>query len=251
MQKKAFPDARIDDLTALPAAIQITEDRLSRSPTPSNSILVKYAGRMPPTMAILPRVYGRPNNEAVAIIQAFEHYIRQKARLPCPSSDLLLHLVQYNVVRALILNTFTLGLTMEWLDDDAISPFSGSYATRPADLYPRSLRPTPLQKTKEHHPWIDLFPHAQMRDNMLTRLEEYDEDQLCADTIGWHHAPMGTCGMIVWKDPWDPSGWEISETFAKQWPWVVAGCDDLLKYTNEWREKRGERPIRFQEVVED
>lgn len=84
---------------------------------------------------------------------------------------------------------------------------------------------------------------------MLRNLDNYDEDHLCEAIVGWAHGPLGSCGLIVWKDPWDATGWEISEEFAKAWPWVVAGCTELLESTNSYRAKRGEKLLRFEEIV--
>lgn len=202
----------------------------------------------PPPQICLPHLCGVTPAVALKIMHLYEDWLRGRRNLPCPSSDLLLSLVQYNVFRALLLNVFTLGLTMEWLEDEAISPFCGSYATRPDDLYPESLRPTALQKKIEHHPWLDLFPDPQMRNNMISRLDTYDEDELCQSLVGWHTGPLSSCGMIVWKDPWDVTGFEIGEEFAKNWSWVVAGCSKLESSTNFWRKRRGEPPLRFKEL---
>lgn len=50
-------------------------------------------------------------------------------------------------------------------------------------------------------------------------------------------------GVLVWRDPWDPSGWEVTESFVRAWGWAVVGCWDLFHSTNKWRELRGEKPL--------
>lgn len=54
---------------------------------------------------------------------------------------------------------------------------------------------------------------------------------------------LGGSGIIVWSDPWDPAGWEITEPFACSWGWVIKNCYDLAHSTNQWRAKRNERPL--------
>lgn len=68
---------------------------------------------------------------------------------------------------------------------DAVSPFA---TLRPGYIgnqsLPLSLQPTALQRSKEHHPWLDCFPFPSMRDNLLRALDGFDEDQLCLDIMG-------------------------------------------------------------------
>ncbi|KAF1815209.1 hypothetical protein P152DRAFT_456262 [Eremomyces bilateralis CBS 781.70] len=46
-----------------------------------------------------------------------------------------------------------------------------------------------------------------MQDNLIRAEETYDEERLCLDMKG--HGSMIT-GTMVWRDPWDSSGWEVS-----------------------------------------
>jgi len=161
-----------------------------------------------------------------------------------PTADFLLTLIQFNVFRALLRNTFTLGLTTDWLKNEMLSPicygcFNGSA--------PSSLQPTLLQRTIDHHPWLDLFPFPAMRDNLLRSYGKYDEDQLCGDLVGWCRSPGARVGLIVWREPWDPSGWEATEGFLETWGWTVRGCGEIRWATNYWRAQRGEEPLLFEE----
>jgi hypothetical protein len=81
-----------------------------------------------------------------------------------------------------------------------------------------------------------------MRDNLLLAAagSGYDEDALCNDLVDFYEVPHEKTGLIVWRDPWDPSGWEVSETFVRKWSWVLRGCRELLWSTNYWRGRRGE-----------
>ena len=181
--------------------------------------------------------------ETKALMQHLEsiaHYM-----LGSPRTDLLLHLTQLNFTRALMENTRILGLTSDKLHDDAISPFNtaGPWQYDFEYCLPSTLQPTMTQRSIEHHPWLDLIPISQMRDNLIRAGESYDETQLCLDMKGSGSARDGGAGIIVWRDPWDPSGWEVTEAFARSWGWVIGNCRDLFQSTNHWRAKRNEKPL--------
>lgn len=163
----------------------------------------------------------------------------------------LIHLedtVRCNVFLALAHNTKLLGIDDSWLTYDAISPFSraGPHMVSMLDV-PANMRPTSLQLTVEHHPWIDLLPCSRMRDNFLRLIHVHgedavDEDDLCRDYVdaagsqrGTEHGPA----VIAWSDPWSPNGWEVTAGFVKKWGWLLHGCVELQAGTNAWRTRRG------------
>ncbi|KAL4994920.1 hypothetical protein BDV10DRAFT_197109 [Aspergillus recurvatus] len=170
--------------------------------------------------------------------------------LNCPSADHLLSLTRINVHRAFVNNMVTLGITWEWMKDDSISPFS---MARPGffDLdhavvpLPDSLRPTELQRKSVHHTRIDLFPCPLMRNNLIQMGNDWDDEELCTDIMGFWDGTTATgpFGLIIWGEPSDPRAWEITEGFFRKWGWVIHGCLDLMWSTNYWRAKRGERPL--------
>jgi hypothetical protein len=162
-----------------------------------------------------------------------------------PRTDLLLDLCQLNFTRALMENTKILGLKPDQLDDDAISPFNTAGLWQDDSLrnLPIHLQPTVIQRCIPHHPWLDLLPVAQMRDNLVLAGELEEETQLCLEMKGSTSARSGRGGIIVWSDPWDPAGWEVTEPFARSWGWVIKNCYDLACSTNRWRVKRNERPL--------
>ncbi|KAJ9131073.1 hypothetical protein NKR23_g11898 [Pleurostoma richardsiae] len=184
--------------------------------------------------------------------QAFADYVSGKACLAH-----LPALVQFNVFQALARNAAMLGVATEWLIYDSLSPFGREgpglglshppIAAGTLPSCPDNLRPTPLQLTVPHHPWIDLFPIPRMRDNLLLATADpglFDEDGLCSDVMeaggtGWPEEPA----LIVWGEPWDPRGWEATTAFLRKWGWLLGGCGELLEATNFWREKRGERRL--------
>ena len=171
---------------------------------------------------------------------ALYHY-----NLGSPRSDMLLHLISLNFTRALMENTKILGLGPEQLHDDAISPFNtaGPWPNASLQSLPITLQPTAIQCSIPHHPWLDLLPIPQLRDNLILAGDFEEETQLCLDMKGDGSPKTASSGIVVWSDPWDPEGWEVTEPFARYWGWVIKDCSDLAKSTNQWRAKRNERPL--------
>ena len=179
------------------------------------------------------------------VMERLESIARQFYSLGSPRTDLLLHLIQFNFTKALMENTRVLGFTSDQLHDDAISPFSTPGAL-PDDFersLPLNLQPTMMQRSTPHHPWLDLLPDPQMRDNLILAGDFEEETQLCLDMKGHGSTHTGRTGIIVWSDPWDPAGWEVTEPFARSWGWVIRDCRALAHSTNRWRAKRNERPL--------
>ncbi|RFN47292.1 hypothetical protein FIE12Z_8474 [Fusarium flagelliforme] len=181
------------------------------------------------------------------IVQVFEAIVSQDRSAGLVRANMLSSLSQFNFSRALMLNADIIGLSDDLMYDDACSLFvvAGPWPVGiniNTETLPYGLRPTSLQYSREHHPWIDLLPVAQLRDNIIQRdVDSYDEAGLCCAFTGRGH-DQGT-GVIVWREPWDPSGWEVTAEFARTWGWVITGCYDLFRSTNNWRAQRGERPL--------
>lgn len=177
-------------------------------------------------------------------------------------SQLLLSVMQFNVIRAAGVNATTIGIGMDVMAEDVISPFytgadtqlalpsvPGSTATYDKELQhlPPNLRPTALQKLVIHHPWIDVCAQPSLRDALLRRLHNLNEDEFC------HHMFLqsgesdkdGMIGMVVWGEAWDPASYEISATMVRKWPWIVNECPDIIRTTNYWRAKRQEGPLKI------
>jgi hypothetical protein len=190
--------------------------------------------------------------ESEGTITAFQQWVMCQNAVPSPSTDCVLVLVKFNVFRALINNGKELGFTTagEYLDDDALSPFVKPM--RPEKsllLLPPALRPTESQCQTPHHPWLDLLPDPVMRDNIIRSSGSFDEEDLCADLIGLYSASAGRNGLIIWGEPWDPSGWEVTKPFLQNWAWALSGCEELLRATNYWRQRRGEPSLKFDGLV--
>lgn len=170
------------------------------------------------------------------------------------SRDHLIPLIEFNIYRASITNMTILGLF------SLTSGCSCQYASLtlfptppPADetAIPDSLKPTPMQLATPHEPWIDILPSGRMRDNAIMRSHTFTNEEFCKDILG------GMCGgkpggldggLVVWSNPWEPSGWELTEGFARKWSFLLEGCEDMFVATNRWRAMRHEEPLVFWEV---
>lgn len=184
------------------------------------------------------------------LLAVFESAAYQSYRID-PRADHRITLVKLNVFRAFKRNIAALGYASGWMTDDALSRFS-THGPHPdsedfpdATAIPASLRPTELQLKQPHHPWLDFFPFAQLRDNLIQHEDCMDDSQLCRDLMGFWNMPDEDNCMLVWSDPWDPMSWELTETFLKKWGWLVRGCPEILWSTNYWRRLRGERQLRW------
>jgi hypothetical protein len=110
------------------------------------------------------------------------------------------------------------------------SPSASSEQASPSP-YPPALHPTPLQLTTPHLPYIDLLPFPSVRNNLLLAGSLVSAPEIWADF---------TSGDIrVWgSTPWEPTGWEIGERFARKWWWVLD--QGVVEKGNFWRGVRGE-----------
>lgn len=174
---------------------------------------------------------------------AYESYVRGD-----PTADHLLMLIKVNVFRAFAQNLQLIGLSEPWMEYDAISPFSTALPHKPPESdiishIPTNLQPTRLQKSVPHHPWLDFFPLPKMRDNLIGAGDDWDDEQLCHDLMGFWGDSTMDAGLLVWGDPWNIQNWEVTEPFLKKWQWVVRGCPELMNATNSWRARRGEKLI--------
>ncbi|KAF7943968.1 hypothetical protein EAE96_010380 [Botrytis aclada] len=185
------------------------------------------------------------------IMEWLQKWVQNAFRIGSPRNDKLLVLVKVNVFRALISNSVALGIPSDVImDDDAISPFCPlSVDVNGILALPPTLRPTDLQTKIPHHPWIDCLPVSQMRQNLIRAGNAFDVMDLCGDLIGLFSAGTGKTGMVIWGEPWDVAGWEVTEEFLERWGWTIKGCWDLFESTNRWRAGRGQKALLFDKVL--
>ncbi|KAL4907009.1 hypothetical protein BDW74DRAFT_190015 [Aspergillus multicolor] len=204
---------------------------------------------------------GHAPPNALEYLRAFEARVRQSYLTNSPDLDHLIGLTRLNVHRAINENIAAIGMTVEWTNcDDSISIFNLSHPLPPHfDLQkiPSALRPTAIQKSTPHHPWLDFFPFPRMRDTLITVTATastvngllFDDEELCHDLMAFWDTRDTQATLLVWGDSWEPRNWEVSEGFARKWGWLLRGCEELLVSTNSWRRRRGERGIDWGRVL--
>lgn len=171
--------------------------------------------------------------------------IDPKFTFPLSADHRLLMLVQYNVLRACLTNMFILSI-LGRIPLECGAALSIKDLPSSPDSIPPSLQATKLQEQITHDVWVDIFPWASMRDNLLLNRGKFDEDDLCVDVMGGLYEGFNeveTRGLIVWGEPWSETGWEVSEGFAVKWSFLLRGCHTLVEATNRWREARGEERL--------
>lgn len=207
------------------------------------SVMIRSASDLPDLKG-LSSICDLGASKTMKLLKQLEERVYQGLMLGSPTTDNLLTLVQFNLLRSIINNIFVLGLSMELMsEEDILSPFNTLNLGRPETSLPPSLRPTMIQRTIAHHPWIDPFPIPTMRDRLLSAAGLYDDAELCNDLLGVCGPRNGDPGLIIWSEPYDPYGYEVTEDFAKKWGWLLSGCQEILESTNYWRGRRGEEPL--------
>ena len=88
--------------------------------------------------------------------------------------------------------------------------------SKPAPHAPESLQPTKLQLEAVHLPWIDRFPFARMRDNMILNEAGINEEEFLADMFN-----MGSFDIKPGRPGWDPDAWVINRNFASKWGFLL------------------------------
>lgn len=173
--------------------------------------------------------------------EAYEHYT-----LGMPRPTQLQLLIKLNVLNAIARNATLIGIPTDRLcADEAISPFSqsGPLPLPDQSSWPVALRPSSVQSTVSHHPWIDLIPFPIMRDRAIRAFDagQLDEDEFCLDLLEVSDGRTEEPYLIVWGDSSDPHGWEATLPFMEKYGWMVWGCTEIFESTNAWRARRGEK----------
>jgi hypothetical protein len=156
-----------------------------------------------------------------------------------------------NAFNALARNAQILHISVELLesDEDASPLFSPPEEGGIALPAPAHLAPTFLQRSVRHHPWLDLLPFPQLRDNILLYLHtsQINEEDMITELICGclDLAATDEASMIVWADPWDAAQWEFSPSFFVRWGFLLQGCQDMIQTTNLWRSRRSAPRLEF------
>ncbi|KAI9147164.1 hypothetical protein HJFPF1_13196 [Paramyrothecium foliicola] len=190
------------------------------------------------------------------VIRRLQAQAYQDFTLDAPRPTFLPILIRINALNALLHNARKIGISADTVcRDEEISPFNLTgplvpASTAPLPECPEDLRPTTLQKTIFHHPWIDLLPLPQLRDNLLRALslETFDVDEFCVEVFHPGAAGNGledTPALIVWDTTASIRGWEANVPFLKKYGWLLTGCQELLRATNDWRMRRGDKVLKI------
>lgn len=102
-------------------------------------------------------------------------------------------------------------------------------------LAPAALKPTLLQVSVPHMPYVALLPFASFRDNLLRARDRLSAVEFWTDVVQ---------NVRVWgRTPWDRRGWEVQEWFAVKWHWLMT--EEVLEETNFWRVSQGLDPLQL------
>jgi hypothetical protein len=58
-----------------------------------------------------------------------------------------------------------------------------------------------------------------MRDNAIRAMDTFNHHDLCSDMLGGHDQGRNSIeltGVLVWGNPWEVSGWEVTEGFVNK-----------------------------------
>lgn len=92
-----------------------------------------------------------------------------------------------------------------------------------------------------------MLPSPNMRDNAIRHAARFSQPEFVRDLLGRDVTDDGRPLIIVWRDPWDPDGWEVTEGFVRRYGFLIEGCEDIRAATDRWRALRGERPLAWGE----
>ncbi|KFY21601.1 hypothetical protein V491_02962 [Pseudogymnoascus sp. VKM F-3775] len=154
---------------------------------------------------------------------------------PLSADHFLITLVQYNVLRAMLLNMSILS-PLDYLPTECSRSFDVPvFGVTPPDKIPLHLQPTALQQSTQHPLWIKAIPFPAMRDNMILLAGKYDSDDLRYDlgqALYEGFDDLERRGFLVWGASWDMNGWEMSKYKRR-------------KITNSAKESGGAHPSGF------
>jgi hypothetical protein len=237
-----------NQLTCYPHAGKKKSLKKCRTTVDSNKLVYNWSVGQPDgaTLLVSPKDVAQIREATRNAYQAYHLRLANPTSLPT--------LIRLNTLHAMSRNAALMGFWPSGLcKDDYISPYNDHgprlpHQALPPAACPEALKPTTLQRTIVHHPWIDLFPFPNFRDRVLQALENgmLDDDELCWDVLETDGRDIDErSALIVWGDSSDPHAWEVNEAFLRKWGWLVWECRELLQATNDWRARRGERQLKL------
>ncbi|KAF4954805.1 hypothetical protein FSARC_12022 [Fusarium sarcochroum] len=144
-----------------------------------------------------------------------------------PPPDLDTHFIILTPLATVAAYTFNaVTLQLSCTDTTHLRTFESSESA-----IPFSLAPTQLQRTIPHPSYVEIIPFPGVRDRLLRSLQIIDQEKLSEDLV--------QDAFRVWGNAaWDEAGWEVSETFARKWWFLID--DAVLRATNFWRRQRSD-----------
>lgn len=187
-----------------------------------------------------------PAHPPVISWNAFESYDYERLvshiTFPIAPDHQLLVVIQWNVLRATMVNMNILRI-LDRLPAECHMLLNMRDLPPGPDTLPPALEPTAIQRAVPHDYWIDLIPCPKMRDNLILKQETYDDEEMGNDFVGGlfeGYSNNETNGFVIWGEPWDDDGWEVTEGFLKKWGYLLKGCTRLIETSNKYRAIRGE-----------
>lgn len=80
---------------------------------------------------------------------------------------------------------------------------------------PSTLHPTLLQLDTVHWQWVDRFPFADARDEIILNMGKFNEEEFLRDLFS-----IESFSIEPGCKSWDPLGWRICPTFQRKWGWL-------------------------------
>lgn len=194
-------------------------------------------------------IYDTPSASQRVFVLASMAYLDYTMHAPRPSQ--LPFLISLNINIAVAKNASLMGFEPGIICADAsISPFNQEGPPQPHVCLPPSLAPSQIQRNITHHPWLDVLPFPNLRDNVIRAVAAglVDEDELCADTSEINYENAEKPSLIVWGESSVPDCWEASVLFIRKWGWLLKGCPEVLESTNRWRQSRGEKSLYWHDL---
>ena len=107
-----------------------------------------------------------------------------------------------------------------------------------APLLPPALKPTQMQLSASHNPYIDMIPSPSLRDRLISvGMVQANRFLMEACTMVWEVEDIGQ--MVVWGEDWlNEISWEFSSLILERFsPWLLNS--EWGKRANYWRRQRG------------
>ncbi|KAF4448351.1 hypothetical protein F53441_8226 [Fusarium austroafricanum] len=214
---------------------------------------------------------GKSSSSEVEEVEAvFPQALTRTRKLGCSISPdhSLIHLICHNVCRGFMANKHMMYLMESFVTTSSFPTLCSDSKllckvslVRPVDqrgALPARLEPTQLQMQSPHPTWMDILPFPDLRDSLIRNQRNFDHLQFMEGLVGdfvyivqpnvpkqaseeqGNYRPKQDTGLILWGEPHLSESWEVSPSFLARWSWVIGECTDLVRSSNNWRQRRGE-----------